>query len=369
MLEEMLIEAFAVLFVIVYAVALPGALTIWNVYNLFAGKKRHLKIALLLTMGVGLLDYTLLYHLLWNTAGDYSVVINTLQVHYSIASEYCLSFALPVILGFLGLLVLGLVSGEKLPPMVSAAAAACVVLGNVLGCIFAVQIWSSDKFPGIFWLYLFHFNMLVLSVTHIHKMMKEHIEIFHERKTVFRHGWMGKLYPFICSISRMRMFYFFILFPVAGVLEIILILFGQGPDGVAKAFTMTADWNFSRQIPPPPVAYEGHYLCTVAAGGHAGLVKPMRYGMRRGERIVVNRQLCVANAFEELLQERASHLHKKIRCFYDTHGYPLSRLITTPARADLVYLLMKPLEWIFLGVLYLLDTHPEQRIAEQYREE
>ena len=84
---------------------------------------------------------------------------------------------------------------------------------------------------------------------------------------------------------------------------------------------------------------------------------------------MVNRQLCVANAFEELLQERRPSLHRKIRHLYDRHGYPLSKLITTPAKADMVYLLMKPLEWIFLGVLYLLDTNPEQRIVEQYRGE
>lgn len=56
----------------------------------------------------------------------------------------------------------------------------------------------------------------------------------------------------------------------AGILEILLILFGQGADGFVKAFTMTADWTFSTQI-PPPIEYEGHYLCTVAAGGQAFL--------------------------------------------------------------------------------------------------
>lgn len=157
------------------------------------------------------------------------------------------------------------------------------------------------------------------------------------------------------------------LFPVAGILEIVLILFGQGADGVVKAFTMTADWTFSTQVPPPPIEYEGHYLCTVAAGGHRKIVKPIRYGMRRGEKIVVNRQLCIANAFEELIQERAPRFHRAVRGFYDAYGYPLSRLITTPAKADFVYLLMKPLEWMFLGVLYLLDVNPERRIERQYR--
>ena len=34
--------------------------------------------------------------------------------------------------------------------------------------------------------------------------------------------------------------------------------------------------------------------------------------------------------------------------------------------ADITYLIMKPLEWIFLIVLYLFDEKPENRIATQY---
>ncbi len=104
----------------------------------------------------------------------------------------------------------------------------------------------------------------------------------------------------------------------------------------------------------------------MAAGGHKKVVKPLRLGIRRNETIVVNRQLCIANAFEELIQERMPRFHRRIRHLYDTYGYPLSRKITTPARADFVYLMMKPLEWVFLIVLYTFDLRPEQRIARQY---
>ena len=97
-------------------------------------------------------------------------------------------------------------------------------------------------------------------------------------------------------------------------------------------------------------------------------MKPLRYGVRRGERIVVNRQLLIANAFEDLIHERCPRLHRRVRSFYDRHGYPISRHITTKLRADIVYILMKPLELIFITVLYLFDTEPENRIAVQYSE-
>ncbi|MEZ4920438.1 MAG: DUF6688 family protein [Saprospiraceae bacterium] len=34
--------------------------------------------------------------------------------------------------------------------------------------------------------------------------------------------------------------------------------------------------------------------------------------------------------------------------------------------ADLVYILMKPLEFFFILTLYTFDTKPENRIAQQY---
>ena len=55
-----------------------------------------------------------------------------------------------------------------------------------------------------------------------------------------------------------------------------------------------------------------------------------------------------------------------MRSFYDKHGYPISQHISTKLRADVVYILMKPLEFIFIAVLYMFDADPESRIAMQY---
>ena len=181
---------------------------------------------------------------------------------------------------------------------------------------------------------------------------------------ITRSGWQYRL---VNTLLKYNVLIFVCLFFLISVFEVLFILFGQGADAPIKAFTDTADWTFSKQIPPPPVEYDGHYLCTVAAGGHKGVVKPLRYGRRRGQRIVVNRQLCIANAFEDYIKEKMPRFHKAVRGFYDAYGYPLSKHITTPVRADMVYLLMKPLEWCFLLFLYLFDVRPEERIGRQYR--
>lgn len=81
---------------------------------------------------------------------------------------------------------------------------------------------------------------------------------------------------------------------------------------------------------------------------------------------MVNRQLCIANAFEQIIEEKTPKFHRAVRGFYDSYGFPIAKLIHSPYIADFVYFIMKPLEWIFIVVLYFTDVNPENRIAVQY---
>lgn len=131
-------------------------------------------------------------------------------------------------------------------------------------------------------------------------------------------------------------------------------------------FTCSNRWLLSQQVSPPKLPYDGHYLCTVSVQGHRKVVKPFRWGVRGGIRIWVNRQLLVANAFEQILEKRMPRIHKVIRTIYDRYGYPIAKHITTPMSADIVYILMNPFEICFLMVIYLHDAYPENRIIRQY---
>lgn len=88
--------------------------------------------------------------------------------------------------------------------------------------------------------------------------------------------------------------------------------------------------------------------------------------VRHGHCIVVNRQLLIANAFEQLLEEKMPRSHRFIRNNYDKYGYPIARHIKNAWQADVIYIFMKPAEWLFLLILYLVDVKPENRIALQY---
>jgi hypothetical protein len=82
-----------------------------------------------------------------------------------------------------------------------------------------------------------------------------------------------------------------------------------------------------------------------------------------------NRQLLVANAFEELIEQNYPRLHRLIRNNYNRVGNIVHRhysIFNMKWVANMVYILMKPLEWCFLFALYCFDRKPEDRIAQQY---
>ncbi len=361
-----IMEFFYLLIFIVVGILIPLGLTVLNLFNLFSKKQILPRAAALAALIIGGGLYLALYNVEFDTSGDWYEQIYEMQLHYSISSDFGWAVEVPAVLGLLGLLALIFFEARKMPPLVSAFSIAGVVLLNVFQIALAIQL-AKNISDWALMLYVYHANVFIISVSAVKKQIKQQLEIFAEQNSQNSENQKpSRLYRIMSSAAGYSVLIFTCLFFVIAVLEIIFILTGQGADAPIKAFKDTADWTFSRQIPPPPKHYEGHYLCTVAAGGHKKVVKPLRYGTRHGATIIVNRQLCIANAFEDFLSEKLPRLHRVIRGAYDKYGYPISKHITTPRRADVVYILMKPLEWVFLIFLYMFDTKPEQRISRQY---
>lgn len=291
-------------------------------------------------------------------------------VHTPVSGDHILTVVTLAILGYGAYCVLRY-KQKGLSPLGFVLSMSLLLLANLIGIVAMVQL-SSYVFlnasgnlavftPGMF-LSLLPFNFLILSILLVKDCCKERMA----EGQVYDNAFLAKINRFIVRSNRQWAIVVALLFPVYAVLTMVLTLFGQSPDSLIKAFTETSDWALSQKISPPPVEMQDHYLCTVSLRGSKERVKPVRYGMRRGKRIVINRQLMVANAFEELIQVQFPRSHRFIRHIYDKYGYPLSRLITTERRANMTYLLMKPLEYMFILVLYLFDRKPENRIAAQY---
>lgn len=348
--------------------AFPAFLTCINVVTLIQNRTEKTAVTDLMTISIGGIMWYILvgismeiYEKPW-----YEPVCPN-GYHEFLSSDYRSNIVLLTVLGLVSLAVLSALNGRELPPLVSALLTALTAVGLALFTLVNVQLLKNFR-PIHIMLWLYVLDLYLVAARRVRQSIESQVRRARERQTQFRSKASERLHKLMTRVSGMTALSFLLILPVVLVFEVMYIIFGQGADGFIKAFTETADWTFSQQTPPPPIDYEGHYLCTVAAGGHRKVVKPLRYGIRRGERIVVNRQLLTANAFEDMIKERFPGFHRAVRSFYDKHGYPISRHIKTQLRADIVYVLMKPLELIFITALYLFDTEPENRIAVQYSE-
>jgi hypothetical protein len=87
------------------------------------------------------------------------------------------------------------------------------------------------------------------------------------------------------------------------------------------------------------------YVATAAARGHPWLVKSARVWTPRGSALV-NDQIRTLKCAELALKALAPRAHRAVRALYDIFGPLLAREIRGPVAADLVYLSLKPVEWL-----------------------
>ncbi len=352
---------------------MPVAITVFNIINLVKKRPVLEKLTDVLTFVLGI-PFSLLLFIFWDPK-DYRKAIvlepSTFRLHTPISYEHSLTFIVFALIAIAGYLILRKKKG-RLSPIKSLMCISAIYIGMVLGILFIIQL--SRNFLSketmvpfdVIYLTLFPLNYILCSVRLLRQVINIHLKNQEENGVAYENRFLNFCQTILTGSKNWYLAAFVMLIPLLGVLLIILVLFGQSPDSIIKVFTETSDWTLSQKVSPPPIEYHGHYLCTVALNGHKKLVKPTRMGMRYGAKIVVNRQLCIANAFEQLIQEKTPRIHKFIRYIYDKYGYPVSKHLTTSWRADFVYILMKPFEWFFLLILYFVDVKPENRIAMQY---
>lgn len=320
------------------------------------------------------LEYMLLsvLHNVIFSAQWYDTLINA-ELHSPTNSHYGLILVVIAALYILGILVITLT--KKRPPLVTVLCISAMYLGVIEAVVYTIQIFGMHLDSGLYghragvdmlYTLLVPLNMMLIMLRVMAKEIKAY-KIDENRDSKIKSipilSWCDKV---LGNSRNWPVLAILLMIPMLGIVICILTLFGQAPDAAIKVFTETADYTFSTKIPPQNIYYDEHYLCTVAAGGHKKIVKPVRMGKRHGHAVVVNRQLMIANAFEQILEEKTPRAHRVIRNFYDKYGFPVARLIKSKIVADIIWFIMKPLEWIFLIVIYLTDINPEDRIARQY---
>jgi len=359
-------ETFFLIILFSIFIGIPIGLTLFNAFMMFTKNgflKRTVFVTDIVTFSLGVLFTTLLvavsgfaewHQQIYNVGGEY---------YSPISGEALPTFMVICLIAVLAYLFLRFI-GKEMSPILASLCYGGVFIGIILTAFLAIQLWAQIDDFSIFLLLLFPINYVFCSV----RLIRNTVPAFSQK--IAEASYNSKLLlicqKFLKNSAGYMAFSFFMAVPLLIIAIIILLLFGQQPDSVVKMFTETAEWTLSQKIPPPRLDYTGHYLCTVAACGDEKIVKPIRAGKRNNELIVVNRQLLVANAFEDLIAEKTPRVHKIIRKTYDRIGLPISKYITTKRRSNIVYFIMKPLEWLFVLVLYTFDTKPENRINSQY---
>lgn len=353
-------------------IVFPVLLSIINLISLFSlkkyelSKKEEMKVEVTtMIVGSSFMFIFLASGLANIRYKDWNESIFHFEIHTPIATEMILTICIFILVSILGYLILRFANINKLSPLVLVLAMSGLYIGVILAVLWICQVFKMSIENLM--LMLFPLNIIVIFIKVIKDVVIKWNLEYKDKKRVLRDNKLISLCNKILN-NALNWPWLALIFmvPLLGILIGILSLFGQAPDSVIKAFTETADWNLSTKIPAQNLEYDGHYLCTVAAGGHKEIVKPIRLGRRGKKYIVVNRQLCIANAFEQIIEEKTPRFHYVVRSFYDKYGYPVAKHINSKYAADFVYFLMKPLEWIFLIVIYLFDSKPENRIAVQY---
>jgi len=151
------------------------------------------------------------------------------------------------------------------------------------------------------------------------------------------------------------------------IVQYVFIIVTQKPDSIIQAFIESRDGLFSQGTCNICVSNSNpEYLCTIAAFGSDKIVKPLHYGYRQGNTIRVNRQLKICNAFEEMIAEKTPTIHKCLRAFYDGLQIPIEKWKKIKLVSNILYIIIKPMEWTFLLALYVFEKYPETKIGKQY---
>ena len=109
---------------------------------------------------------------------------------------------------------------------------------------------------------------------------------------------------------------------------------------------------FDALPPERPAGYGDCFVVGAAARGHAAFV-----GSRFDPALqkIVNRQWRTLRAFEDRIAERRPVFHRSMRGLYNRMGPPVAARVGSPLAADIVYVLLKPIEW--LARLYLAASN------------
>lgn len=253
------------------------AITGYNIYLAFTKNMKKLlsqktKVFEISSLIYGAFLQCLAISFFFELSHKYSMEITTIDDYSPISTDHILTLICMVLVSFAGYLVLRLCDFNKISPIIIVLSLSAMFLFVLVSLPWILQTMPqlSEGDLGILTVCLFPFNFFLLIITTIKRIIFEWKPVHKDKKS------LRMLERMLLNSKKLPLFAFIFMIPLLIVIIIILILFGQDSDSMIRAWTDTAEWTLSQQIPPPRLDSTGHYLCTVAANGHKKLVKQIR---------------------------------------------------------------------------------------------
>ena len=218
------------------------------------------------------------------TDKDWPVQLSNAETHTPVFTQAMPTVAAIFLVGIAGYFILKYISLEKMPPLVAVLSMSALYLGVIQLIVFTFQVLNIENFDLLDpFLFVLPACCVLIAVRTILEKIHQWQHITMEKSKIQDSPVLSSFDSILNNAALWPVFALILAIPLLGILIGILVLFGQAPDAIVKAWTETSDWTLSQQISPPNVQYDEHYLCTVAAGGHRKVVKPIRKGVRHGQ--------------------------------------------------------------------------------------
>ena len=197
-------------------------------------------------------------------SGDWQTQLYNEEMHNPLYQESIPTLVLILILAVAGYYTLNIIKINDTPPLIPVLSMSAMYAGVIVILVFTIHIFDFSDF-----LTTDHYIWVIISAVREFEVSPERMNRIEDS------GILKEADRLLLNSRHWPVFALILMFPLLGILVCILMLFGQAPDSLIKAFTETADYNFSQMIPPQNLYYDEHYLCTAAAGGDKKIVKPL----------------------------------------------------------------------------------------------
>ena len=174
------------------------------------------------------------------TGSDWSVQLKNLEMHTPIFSEAAPTIIFIFAIGIAGYLYLRVRPLKKIPPLMAIISMSAMYLWVIEVLVFTVQVFKGDlSGDNLLDVYLLVYPVCIICIVARTVISKVHEwQEYEMERTKIQSNPLLNFADKILSNSKLWPIYAIIfMFPLLGIIIGILLLFGQAPDSVIKAWT------------------------------------------------------------------------------------------------------------------------------------